>query len=123
MAAAGASEVRLARFLIWLSGRMAEIGQSPHRLLLRMGRRDIASLLCVAHETVSRAFTTLSDQGYLRVDRRDVRLLDPERLRAFARCTRGLPHEHARPAPRAASPSPRRSEWFTSLSSCDPVTA
>ncbi|MDP1532560.1 MAG: cyclic nucleotide-binding domain-containing protein, partial [Rubrivivax sp.] len=54
--AAVAAEVKLARFLLHLSARMAACGQSPRRLLLRMSRRDIASLLGVAHETVSRAF-------------------------------------------------------------------
>ncbi len=121
MAAAVASEVRLARFLVWLSGRMAETGHSPTRLRLRMGRRDIASLLCVAHETVSRAFSTLSDQGYLQVDRREVQLLDLERLRAFSRFTRGLPRD---PAVVPASPAARqRSDWFASLSAPVPLPA
>jgi CRP/FNR family transcriptional regulator len=123
MAAAVASEVRLARFLIWLSGRMAEIGQSPRRLLLRMGRREIASLLCVAHETVSRAFTTLSEQGYLRVDRRDVELTDIDRLREFARCTRGLQHDNPGPADRANPACPRQADWLASLACADALSA
>ena len=52
--AAVAAEVRLARFLLQLSQRMAACGQSPRRFHLRMSRRDIASYLGVAHETVSR---------------------------------------------------------------------
>ena len=89
MSAAVSSEVRLARFLLWMSHRMAEIGQSSHRLLLRMGRRDIASLLCVAHETVSRAFTTLAEAGYVSTRRKDVEILDIDRLREFSLFTRG----------------------------------
>jgi CRP/FNR family transcriptional regulator len=122
MAAAVASEVRLARFLVWLSGRMAEIGQSPSRLLLRMGRRDIASLLCVAHETVSRAFTILAEQGLLRVDRRDVHLVDLARLRRLSRCTRGLPSE-AHLVDRDARETRPSSSWFPGPESCDAVAA
>jgi CRP/FNR family transcriptional regulator len=93
MMAAVAAEVRLARFLVWLSGCMLEHGQSPRRLHLRMSRRDIASLLAVAHETVSRSFSALADWGLLRVDNREVEILDPAGLRACTRNTRGLPDE------------------------------
>ena len=91
MGSAVSSDVRLARFLIWMSTRMSDMGQSSRRILLRMGRRDIASLLCVTHETVSRAFTSLADSGYLTIDRKEVEILDIEGLRNFARCSRGLP--------------------------------
>lgn len=86
--AAVASEVRMARFLIQVSKRMAAAGQSPTRFLLRMGRRDIASLLGVAHETVSRSFTTLSLAGLLRVHDREIEILDLDGLSAFSRSTR-----------------------------------
>lgn len=88
MMAAVAAEVRLGRFLLWLSEVMAQRGQSPRRLLLRMSRRDIASLLGMAHETVSRAFTALAEMGLLRVDNRDLELLDLEGLRDCTRTTR-----------------------------------
>ena len=108
MMAAVASEVRLARFLLWMSSRMAELGQSPRRLLLRMCRRDIASLLGVAHETVSRSFTTLAEAGFLRVDNREVELLDIPRLRSRARITRrqddGLATERPALAPLGVNP-------------------
>lgn len=96
MMAAVAAETRLARFLVWLSGCMAERGQSPRRLYLRMSRRDIASLLGVAHETVSRSFTALSDWGYLHVDNREVEILDVASLRQCTRNTRGLPEDGPR---------------------------
>lgn len=86
--AAVASEVRLARFLIQLSRRMASCGQSPRRFHLRMGRREMASLLGVAHETVSRGFSALSAMGLLRVDDREVEILDLAGLQAFSRSTR-----------------------------------
>lgn len=100
------AEVRLARFLVQLSERMAEQGQSPRRLYLRMTRRDIASHLGVAHETVSRSFGALVQWGCLSVDNREVEILDLERLKACASSTRGLvdgahaapPHHHRAPA-------------------------
>lgn len=103
MMAAVAAEVRLARFLVWLSSRMAGCGQSPRRLRLRMSRRDIASLLGVAHETVSRSFTMLAEWGYLRVDNREVELLDLAGLKACTRSTRGGGEDTVR---RFAPPGP-----------------
>lgn len=84
-----AADARLARFLLQLSARMAEQRLSPCRLRLRMNRRDIASHLGVAHETVSRSFGLLADRGYLRVDNREIEIVDMDGLRAHARCTRG----------------------------------
>lgn len=86
--AAVASDVRLARFLIQLSRRMASCGQSPRRFYLRMGRREIASLLGVAHETVSRCFGALSGMGLLYVDDREIEILDMDGLKVFSRSTR-----------------------------------
>jgi len=115
MSSAVSSDVRLARFLIWMSTRMADMGQSSRRILLRMGRRDIASLLCITHETVSRAFTSLADSGYLTIDRKEVEILDIEGLRAFARCSRGLPRasESVRHATESAGEVP--TAWDASL--------
>jgi CRP/FNR family transcriptional regulator len=93
--AAVSAEVRLARFLVHQSDRMAERGQSPRRLLLRMGRRDIASHIGVAHETVSRSFGVLVQWGCLEVCNREVEILDLQRLRACARNTRGLADDEA----------------------------
>jgi CRP/FNR family transcriptional regulator len=80
--------VKLARFLIQLSRRMAGCGQSPRRFHLRMGRREIASLLGVAHETVSRSFSALAALGMVDVSDREVEILDMEGLMRFARSTR-----------------------------------
>ena len=84
-----AADARLARFLLHLAARMAEQGLSPRRLRLRMNRRDIASHLGVAHETVSRSFSLLADRGFLRVENREIEILDPAGLRAHGHCTRG----------------------------------
>jgi CRP/FNR family transcriptional regulator len=98
MMAAVAAEVRLARFLLQLSRRMADCGQSPRRFHLRMSRRDIASYLGVAHETVSRSFGALARWGLLCVDNREVEILDLPGLKQFAQNTRRAvddgPHPH-----------------------------
>ncbi|MFZ9405746.1 MAG: Crp/Fnr family transcriptional regulator [Burkholderiaceae bacterium] len=86
------SEARLARFLLQRSRRMATLGQSATRLRLPMSRRDIASHLGVAHETVSRSLGELSTWGCLRVRQREVELIDLERLQTVARNTRGAVH-------------------------------
>lgn len=88
--AAVSADVRLARFLLQRSDHMAEQGQSPRRLYLRMSRRDIASHLGVAHETVSRSFGALAACGCIKVDNREVEILDRDRLVACAGNTRGL---------------------------------
>lgn len=95
--AAVAAEVRLARFLLQLSRRMAACGQSPRRFHLRMTRRDIASYMGVAHETVSRSFGALVRWGLVQVDNREVEVLDMPALHAFALNTRRHLDESDRP--------------------------
>lgn len=95
--AAVSSEVRLARFLLQLSRQMSTKGLSPRRFLLRMGRRDIASMLGVALATVSRSFTALAAARLLYVNDRDVEILDIDALREYARCTRKVVEESAAP--------------------------
>ncbi len=86
--AAVSAEVRLARFLLQVSRQMAAQGMSPRRFVLRMGRRDIASMLGVALATVSRSFGALAAVHLVEVDDRDVEILDVDALREYARCTR-----------------------------------
>jgi len=86
--AAVAAEVRLARFMVQLSRRMEACNQSPRRFRLRMGRRDIASHLGVAHETVSRSFHALVKWSLLSVSNREVEILDMDGLLALSRSTR-----------------------------------
>lgn len=98
--AAVAAEVRLARFLCHLSQQMAEQGQSPRRFHLRMSRRDIASYLGVAHETISRSFTELAQWGLLQVDNREIEIIDMDGLRRLSRNTRRQIDEVGRPVER-----------------------
>ena len=87
--APASSEVRVVRFLLHYARRQNALGYSDRRIRLRMTRRDIASYLGVAHETVSRALTALSAIGSIRVNYRDIELVDPAVLRDIQRITRG----------------------------------
>ncbi|MGO4391709.1 Crp/Fnr family transcriptional regulator [Variovorax sp. M-6] len=88
MMAAVAAEVRLARFLMHLSQRMATSGQSARSLRLLMTRRDIGSYLGVAHETISRSFAALAALRLVKVEQRRVEILDFGALQRFAQGTR-----------------------------------
>jgi CRP/FNR family transcriptional regulator len=88
---APSSEVRVARFVLQLAQRQRALGHSDRRLRLFMTRRDIASYLGVAHETVSRALTALVQDGCIGVSHRDIEILDEGALRELQRVTRGRP--------------------------------
>jgi len=87
--APASAEVRVARFLLAFGQRQQALGCSAQRFRLRMSRRDIASYLGVAHETVSRAFTLLGQAGLICVDHREVEFVDAHGLQQMARQTRG----------------------------------
>jgi CRP/FNR family transcriptional regulator len=87
--AAPSSEVRVARFLLQFARRQAALGHSGRRLRMCMTRRDIASYLGVAHETVSRALTALAQDGCIQVSHRDIELIDLSALNELQRVTRG----------------------------------
>lgn len=78
------AEERVAAFLLIMSERYALVGLSPTHLRLTMSRTDIANYLRLAAETVSRILKRFQENGFIRVDRRDVELLDVEALRALA---------------------------------------
>ena len=106
MMAAVAAEVRLARFLVHVSRRLAANGQSSRGFHLRMSRRDIASYLGVAHETVSRSFTALANLGFVSVNNRAVDIVDMDGLRVFSASTRKQADEGQR-AHNSRSPAVR----------------
>lgn len=87
--AAPSSEVRVARFLLQFARRQSALGHSGRRLRMCMTRRDIASYLGVAHETVSRVLTALDHDGYISVSNRDIELIDLSALFELQRVTRG----------------------------------
>ncbi|MFZ2651317.1 MAG: helix-turn-helix domain-containing protein [Burkholderiaceae bacterium] len=102
LAAVGA-EVRIARFLLQLSARRSALGYSGRFLRLTMTRRDIANYLGLAHESVSRSMSVLARTGCIRVQCRDVQIIDPLGLQAMQEATRRTQE------PRVASISPRPS--------------
>jgi len=77
------AEARLASVLITLSDRFATRGFSANEFNLSMSRSDIANMLGLAVETVSRLFTHFQDDGLVKVERKHVQILDKEKLAAL----------------------------------------
>ena len=71
---------RLALFLNGLSERLKKSGHDGLDFRLSMSREDIASYLGLALETVSRLLSKFAEEGILHVERRRVRILQPDRL-------------------------------------------
>lgn len=80
-----AADERMAAFLIGLARRYAARGLSQTRIRLPMARTDIANYLRLAAETVSRVLRRFQDEGIVRVERREVEILDRARLEDLAR--------------------------------------
>lgn len=78
------AEQRFAVFLVNLSARYAARGYSPNTFQLRMSREDIGNYLGLTIESVSRLLSRFKKQGWLQVDKREVTLLEPARLKAIA---------------------------------------
>lgn len=78
------ADQRVAAFLIGLSRRLAARGFSPDRFQLTMARTDIANYLRLAPETVSRVFKRFQDDGLIRIDRRELELLDRKQIETLA---------------------------------------
>ncbi|OQX12557.1 MAG: transcriptional regulator [Desulfobulbaceae bacterium A2] len=68
--------VRLARHLLFL----AEEQGGADTVVLDIPKGQLASLLGTIPETLSRVFARMSDQGLIRVEGRQIRLLDPAGL-------------------------------------------
>jgi CRP/FNR family transcriptional regulator len=79
------ADERIAMFLLSLSDRFSRRGYSDKEFILAMSRRDIASYLRLATETVSRVLARFQKAGVVKVDRKQVRILDMEELRNVAR--------------------------------------
>lgn len=81
------ADERIALFLVSLSGRFAKRGYSDKEFILAMSRRDIASYLRLATETVSRVLARFQQRGLIKVDRKQVRILDSDKLEEASRKT------------------------------------
>jgi CRP/FNR family transcriptional regulator len=78
------ADERMAAFLVALSRRYSARGFSGTQFNLTMSRTDIANYLRLAPETVSRVLRRLQDEGLLRIERREVEIVQRDRLVALA---------------------------------------
>lgn len=79
------ADERMAAFLLDLADRYASRGFSPTRFRLVMPRGDIANHLRLASETVSRVLRRFCDRKLIRVDGRELELLDRAQMHKIAR--------------------------------------
>ena len=75
------AEERLAAFLLNLSQRFQSRGYSPREFNLRMTREEIGSFLGLKLETVSRIFSKFQEEGMVKVNNRQIELIDTPRLK------------------------------------------
>jgi CRP/FNR family transcriptional regulator len=85
MLGALSAEARVARFLISLSDRFAEMGYSSKFFNLRMTRHEIGSYLGLTLETVSRTLSAFNEIGLISVDQRSITINDRESLKSLRR--------------------------------------
>ncbi len=71
---------RIAALLTTMAARQERRGLSSRLFRLPMSRYDIGNYLGLAVETVSRIFTRFQQQGLIRVQGREIEILDSERL-------------------------------------------
>ena len=79
------AEERIARLLCSLSARFASRGYSPTEFNLSMSRRDIASNLRLATETISRILARFQSAGIIKVNRKKVSIIAMDKLDVLAR--------------------------------------
>lgn len=70
------AEQRIATFLLKLSSRYQARGYSATQFRLSMSRNEIGNYLGLAVETVSRIFTRFASAGLVRVEGKEIELLD-----------------------------------------------
>jgi CRP/FNR family transcriptional regulator len=74
------AEERIGTFLMNLSARYSQRRLSPNSFRLPMARTDIGNYLGLAVETVSRVFTRMQNNNILKVDGKEVSIIDQHRL-------------------------------------------
>lgn len=74
------AEQRVATFLVKLSSRFKARGYSAANFRLSMSRNEIGNYLGLAVETVSRIFTRFQKMELIRVDGKEIELLDLEEI-------------------------------------------
>ena len=78
------AETRLASFLLGMSERLNKRGYAAGEFNLSMSRGDIANLLGMAVETISRLLTHFQEDGILKVERKHITIQNLESLRKLA---------------------------------------
>jgi CRP/FNR family transcriptional regulator len=76
------ADQRVVSFLLDLSARLHSLGFSASSMMLRMTRADVGNFLSIQLETVVRALSRLQARGLIRVDRREIRILNAAGLHA-----------------------------------------
>lgn len=84
MLSKNSAEERIATLLTSISARNARRNLSGSRFRLPMSRADIGNYLGLTVETVSRVFSRFQKQKVLGVDKKEIEILDLEKLRAMA---------------------------------------
>lgn len=77
------AEQRLAHFILDTAAHLKDRGLTHNEFVLTMTRHDIANYLGLAVETISRLLTRFDSAGLIRVQHRQIRVLNPVRLRAL----------------------------------------
>ena len=93
------AEGRVARFLVSLSDRFAQMGYSHRIFNLRMTRHEIGSYIGLTLETVSRTLSALHEIGWISVDQKTIEIKDLNALRNLRR----LPTAKARKEKKVAA--------------------
>lgn len=78
------AETRLASFLLGMSERLNKRGYAANEFNLSMSRGDIANLLGMAVETISRLLSHFQESGLLKVERKHITILKLDELRKLA---------------------------------------
>ncbi|MCR5864057.1 helix-turn-helix domain-containing protein [Aquincola sp. J276] len=77
------AEERIAAFLLNLARRLQARGYSGRTMVLRMTREETGNYLGMTIETVSRTLSKMQAAGLVRLDKREVEILEPDRLVAL----------------------------------------
>jgi CRP/FNR family transcriptional regulator, anaerobic regulatory protein len=84
MLSKNSAEERVATLLVSISARNARRNLSSTRFRLPMSRADIGNYLGLTVETVSRVFSRFQSQGLLEVDKKEIAILDLDKLKVMA---------------------------------------
>lgn len=78
------AEQRFAAFLVNLSSRYAARGYSSTSFQLRMSREEIGNYLGLTIESISRLLSRFKKMGWLKVNNREIEIVDPVMLKSLA---------------------------------------